>query len=222
MRPRLTYANAMATIAVFIALGGASYAALKLPKNSVGSNQLKKHAVTTAKIKKEAVTAAAVKQGALTGTQINESTLGTVPDATHAAGADNAGQVAGNDVSSIAVRQPIPTPLTAIYSEKGLQIKAECTPTGVEIKADVPAQAHLRVYTVDLATPETNPIPQAVEVGPQATASTNVVLSSVLDRDAALHVFYDTDSGQSVSGSFMFDLVSESGFCDYAGHLIAG
>jgi hypothetical protein len=47
---RLTYANVMATIAVFIALGGAGYAAIKLPKNSVGAKQLKKGAVTPAKI----------------------------------------------------------------------------------------------------------------------------------------------------------------------------
>ena len=46
LRPKLTYANVMATIAVFIALGGASYAATQLPKNSVGSKQLKKNAVT--------------------------------------------------------------------------------------------------------------------------------------------------------------------------------
>lgn len=84
MRPKLTYANVMATIAVFIALGGASYAALKLPKNSVSAKQLKKNAVTTAKIKKEAVTAAKVKKGTLTGTQINASTLGTVPSAERA------------------------------------------------------------------------------------------------------------------------------------------
>jgi hypothetical protein len=79
MRPKLTYANVMATIAVFIALGGASYAALKLPKNSVGSKQIKKNAVTTVKVKNEAVTAAKVKKGTLTGTQINASTLGVVP-----------------------------------------------------------------------------------------------------------------------------------------------
>lgn len=89
MRPRVTYANVMATIAVFIALGGASYAALKLPKNSVGAKQLKKNAVTTAKIKKEAVTAAKIKKGTLTGTQINASTLGTVPNAQHATTADS-------------------------------------------------------------------------------------------------------------------------------------
>ena len=81
MRPRLSYANVMATIAVFIALGGASYAALKVPKNSVGAKQLRKNAVRTAKIRKEAVTAAKIRKGTLTGQQINVSTLGTVPAA---------------------------------------------------------------------------------------------------------------------------------------------
>ncbi len=47
---RLTYANVVATLALFIALGGASYAAIKLPKNSVGTKQLKQGAVTKAKI----------------------------------------------------------------------------------------------------------------------------------------------------------------------------
>ncbi len=78
-RPKLTYANVMATLAMFIALGGASYAALKPAKNSIGAKQLKKNAVTTAKIKNETISAAKVKKGTLTGTQINASTLGTVP-----------------------------------------------------------------------------------------------------------------------------------------------
>jgi len=38
---RLTYANVMATIAVFIALGTGAYAAVNLPKNSVTSKQIK-------------------------------------------------------------------------------------------------------------------------------------------------------------------------------------
>jgi hypothetical protein len=86
---RLTYANVMATIAVFIALGGASYAAVKLPKNSVGTKQLKKNSVTTAKIKKDAVTGAKVKKQTLTGSDINLNKLGTVPNATHANSADS-------------------------------------------------------------------------------------------------------------------------------------
>ena len=53
--PQLSYSNVIATIALFIALGGAAVAA-GLPKNSVGSNQLKRGAVTAAKLKKAAVT----------------------------------------------------------------------------------------------------------------------------------------------------------------------
>lgn len=47
---KLNYANVMATVAVFLALGGASYAAFKLPKESVGARQLKAGAVTPAKL----------------------------------------------------------------------------------------------------------------------------------------------------------------------------
>jgi trimeric autotransporter adhesin len=53
--PKLTYSNAIATIALFIALGGAAVAA-GLPKKSVGPRQLKRGAVTTAAIRKAAVT----------------------------------------------------------------------------------------------------------------------------------------------------------------------
>ena len=40
MRERLTYGNVMATVALFVGLGGTSYA-LTLPKKSVGSRELK-------------------------------------------------------------------------------------------------------------------------------------------------------------------------------------
>jgi hypothetical protein len=50
MRPKLTYSNVVATLALFIALGGASYAALKLPKNSVGRKQIKRSAINSAKV----------------------------------------------------------------------------------------------------------------------------------------------------------------------------
>jgi len=41
----------VALLALFVALGGTSYAAAKLPANSVGTKQLKKNAVTAAKVK---------------------------------------------------------------------------------------------------------------------------------------------------------------------------
>jgi hypothetical protein len=51
-----TYANVAASIALFLALGGAAYAATQLPKNSVGPKQIQKNAVTSAKIKSGAIT----------------------------------------------------------------------------------------------------------------------------------------------------------------------
>lgn len=75
MRPKLTYANVMATIAVFVALGGVSYAAIKLPKNSVGSKQIKKNAVVGAKIKKGAITGDKIANGTITGTNIKAGSL---------------------------------------------------------------------------------------------------------------------------------------------------
>ena len=93
IRKRLTYANVMSSIAVFLVLGGgAAFAAKQLGKKSVGTPQLKANAVTTAKIKKNAVTKkkiaknsidnSKVKDGSLTGAKINASTLGTVPNST--------------------------------------------------------------------------------------------------------------------------------------------
>ena len=80
MRPKLSYANVVATLALFVALGGASYAAIQLPKNSVGAKQIKRNAVSSAKIKNRAVT----------GAKIDLSTLGKVPSAAHADSADAA------------------------------------------------------------------------------------------------------------------------------------
>ncbi len=47
---RLTYANIVATLALFIALGGVSYAAISLPAASVGPRQLRTGAVTLGKL----------------------------------------------------------------------------------------------------------------------------------------------------------------------------
>ena len=94
MRPKLSYANVMSTMCLFLLLGGGAYAAGHLGKNSVGTKQLKKNSVTTAKIKKQAVTAAKVKKGALTGAQINASTLGTVPSAQTSETAQTANRIA--------------------------------------------------------------------------------------------------------------------------------
>lgn len=75
--PRLTYSNVIATLAIFIALGSVSYAAIKIPKNSVGTKQLKPKAVGTKNIKNKAVktnrlAGQAVTTGKLSGQAVTE------------------------------------------------------------------------------------------------------------------------------------------------------
>jgi hypothetical protein len=67
LRSRLTYANAMATIAVFIALGGSSYAALRITGQNVP-----KDALTGADIK--GLTGKDVRDNSLTGKDVKALT----------------------------------------------------------------------------------------------------------------------------------------------------
>lgn len=79
---------AMAFIALLIALGGTSYAAITLPANSVGSKQIKKKAVTLSKIAPAARTALKGKAGPIGAAGAKGATGAT--GATGAAGATGA------------------------------------------------------------------------------------------------------------------------------------
>lgn len=66
IRQRLTYANVVASIALFLALGGAAVAATALPKKSVGPKQLRPGAVRPIAIARGAVTAPKLAQRSVT------------------------------------------------------------------------------------------------------------------------------------------------------------
>jgi hypothetical protein len=69
LRQRLTYANVMSTLAVFIALGGSSYAAYRISGSS---------------IKNRSISAKKLKPNTLRGREIKESRLARVPRARNA------------------------------------------------------------------------------------------------------------------------------------------
>jgi hypothetical protein len=96
LRSRLTYANAMSTIALFLALGGGAYA-VSVPKNSVGATQLKRSAVTTAKVKNRSLLLDDFKAGQLV--------LGT---AARADDLDPPPKASGTTVTSMSLRTKSP------------------------------------------------------------------------------------------------------------------
>lgn len=78
MRPfrRPSHGTIAAYVALFVALGGTSYAVTSLPRNSVGSVQIKPRAVQNSKLANNAVTGAKVKNRSLTSADFK---LGALP-----------------------------------------------------------------------------------------------------------------------------------------------
>jgi hypothetical protein len=117
LRGRLTYANVMATIAVFVALGGTSVAAVALKRNSVGSAQIKNGSVTGHDVKNNSLSSGDIKS--LTdkdfkGGQLPQGAQGP-PGPRGPAGAAGA---------------------TNVVIRTGTQVIAENTPGGIGARAD--------------------------------------------------------------------------------------
>jgi hypothetical protein len=115
---RLTYANVISTICLFLVLGGgAAFAAGKLGKNTVGSKQLKKNAVTTAKLKNASVTTAKLKDGGVDAAKLAD-------------GAVNGAKVADGSLTGADIDQSSLTGVRAANVSKiALSNDADCSPT---------------------------------------------------------------------------------------------
>jgi hypothetical protein len=86
---RLSYGNVVATLALFIALGGGAYA---LSRNSVGSKEIAKDAVRSSEVKDDRVK----------GKDVEESSFDTVPSATTADTANSAVTATSADTADTA------------------------------------------------------------------------------------------------------------------------
>ncbi len=88
IRDKFTFANVTSFTALMVALGGTSYAAVALPKNSVTTTQIKAGAVKGTDIGKNAITSAKVKDGSLKNIDFGPGQVPAGP--TGAAGAKGA------------------------------------------------------------------------------------------------------------------------------------
>lgn len=99
IRKRLTYANVMSSLAVFLILGGATaFAAIK----KVGANEIKANSIKTGKIVKEAVTAGKIKKNAVTEGKIADGAVTTNKLANDAVTGDKAKESTFSQVPSAA------------------------------------------------------------------------------------------------------------------------
>lgn len=114
----LSYANVMATLAVFMVLGGSAYAAGKisgssLKNNSVSGKKLKAGSVSNSKLRSNAVTNSKISAASVQGSRLAANTLGDreinmakLGKIARATTADNAGKVDSKDASQLTDRCP--------------------------------------------------------------------------------------------------------------------
>ena len=168
LRKRLTYANVMSTLAVFVALGGSSYAAFT---------------INGATIKNRSIAGKKLRHNTLTGTQIKESRLTRVPRAKRA---DTLGGLTAADLKIKCPADTFPiadvcverTPRAAApYGSAVLTCLAVGTPAGPGRR--LPTHGELRAAL------------GAVQLAPGGELTSNVYPSS--SKPGELDVLYVTD-----------------------------
>lgn len=177
MRPKLTFANVISCLALFVALGGFAVAA-GLPKNSVGTKQLKKNAVTSTKIRKDAVTGSKIQDGAVSPGKLSGDAIatgnvtdraitngkladGAVTDSKLAAGAVGPGKLAPNSVTGaeIAPNSLSTTDLAGsdfrgtIHGDAGAVAAHSCVTADVELGGAEVGDALLLTFIGSTPTP---------------------------------------------------------------------
>ena len=85
VQQRLTYANVISSLALFIALGGTSYA-LTLQRNSVGAEQIRRGAVRASEVRSDAVRSNEVRDRSLGVRDLSTSARRTLRGQTGASG----------------------------------------------------------------------------------------------------------------------------------------
>ena len=239
IRKRLTYANVMSSLAVFLVLGGATAFAAGLAKNSVGSKQIKKNAVTAAKIKKNAVSGAKIKNGAvdgakvkdgsLTGADINLGTLGTVPSANNANTANSAtkaGSAAKTDqIAKIFFATQQNGPKQTVLNFNGLTLTAQC-----ETEFEVEATTSVAHSYIDFYTPQDQDTAVDTDFNPGETfdaddghsSGTEIdVYSLEYNRPDGVNVYVELREIPAGTGP-VFPGTAQQSDCLLSGYAIAG
>lgn len=146
---RLSYANVMATLAVFMVLGGGAYAAAALPRNSVGAKQIRRDAVTRSKLADRSVGTAQLGRRSVTTNRLSRGVqralrrAGTpgpagprgLTGATGPRGSTGERGPAGPGARRInfsAEAEANPTP-TTVLDLSGLVIVVACVQTGADV-----------------------------------------------------------------------------------------
>lgn len=111
---RLTYANVIASLALFLALGGGAVYAASNKAGQIGTGKIKPNAVTAGKIKANAVTQTKIRSNAVTTAKIRQGAvnLEKIAAGTNVVGTAASPAIAVNGASAVAVSFSAPLSFT--------------------------------------------------------------------------------------------------------------
>jgi hypothetical protein len=174
IRKKLTFANVIACLALFIALGGVGYAATQLPKNSVGARELKRGAVTPPKLSPAAKKALAGSPGAQ-----------GLPGSTGPQGPE--GKVGPQGPGAISFDIPVPATDTELKVIGGVRIYGRCTATETNLGVlPSPQGATLRASGKVFFNNSTVPIYEKASGGTIYGGGTNPIVIEAIARNEAI------------------------------------
>ena len=176
-RPRLTYANVVATLALFLALGGgAVWAAGKITSDEIGKGAVKnknlaKNAVKTKNIAKNAVSSAKLAKNAVTGAKVKAGAVNfdKLAAGTNVIASATAGPVAANVIGPTDLQLSNPISVTPTAGQP-LMLNAEVRSTltqaaakecGVVVLPTVNGNPQLAGQLLFTAAPSVPPEPEA-------------------------------------------------------------
>jgi hypothetical protein len=136
VKPRLSFANVTSMLALFIALGGTSYAAATLSNNSVNKSHLRTNSVGKSEIRSRAVGQSEVGANAIGASELRTSAVGS------------------NDVKdeTLGVNDLQPAARTALADLNGVTFRASASAAGARTAGNVASIAHTAgsgTYTVE-------------------------------------------------------------------------
>jgi|SRR3954468_23465146 len=194
-KQRLSYANVMATVAVFAVLGGGAYAAFHLPRNSVASRNIQNGQVKSADVKDESVSGRDVAEDTLTHSDIAEASLSPTPSQ-----------------PMLFKGEPGDGP-TVVLDLPTLVVNVDCTAGGMNVIATTNSDDAVVNSSFNTAGD-----PNAHELSDGDFDTTdNFDVTGTFDDNTAGVLVYTRTNGSSVTASFQADRNTAQGTCVFGG-----
>jgi hypothetical protein len=216
VKERISYANVMATVAVFIAMGGGAYAV----KNSVGSKEIENGTVRSKELKDDDVRAEDIETAAVGGSEVADGSVGSADIAGSAVGAAQIGtdavkaaeiaanavgtsEIAANAVGAAKIADGAVGAGEIADGQVGAAEIADSAVTGADVAADSLAGADIDEASLN---------------GAQVTAA-GLLSAHVDDLGGAATTRYGAVSGVSTASATMEDVQSAMPSPFYVGDL---